>query len=180
MEEIWKDHPKFNGMVKISNQGRFMSFYRYKNGKIITTFDIDKKFGYMRVKINKHRYSSHRLIAEVFVPNPENKREVNHINGIKTDNRAENLEWVTHSENMKHAYNAGLQKPSEKQKQAIRKTNELKRKKVYQYDFNNNLIHEYISVKEASDILGISIAMVSRYCNTGKLFKKKSCFLRFN
>ncbi len=94
--------------------------FNVKRKKLIKV-QVDKD-GYLVVQLWKNskpkKFKMHRLVAMAFIPNPENKPQVNHINGIKFDNSIENLEWVTQSENMLHAYKIGLQKPSDKQKES--------------------------------------------------------------
>jgi hypothetical protein len=78
--------------------------------------------GYLQVSIcnnNIKRIYVHRLVAETFIPNPQNKLEVNHKNGIKSDNRIENLEWATKNENMSHAVSMGLYRSKLTEEQVI-------------------------------------------------------------
>ena len=111
INEIFKDVKGYEGYYEVSNLGRVRST-SYKGIKILKP-SITKS-GYLNVIfcINQKREHKlvHRLVAETFIPNPKNKPQVNHINGIKTDNRVENLEWCTASENGLHAYKNGLSK----------------------------------------------------------------------
>ena len=111
--ELWKWIAGYEGLYKISNFGRVKSFPRQGAS---TEFKIRKpiltKRGYLQICLYKgckeKAFKIHRLVAEAFIPNPENKPEVNHKYGMKFDCYFENLEWATPKENMKHAMNTGL------------------------------------------------------------------------
>lgn len=114
--EIWKDITGYEGYFQVSNLGNFRSLDRrikYKNsgtrlypGKPLlkeTTLDGYQRIVLMKEAIKK-RFMCHRIVAQEFIPNPENKPFINHINGNKSDNRVENLEWCTQSENELHSF----------------------------------------------------------------------------
>ena len=100
-----RSNPKYS----ISSNGRVVNS-RNKEKALQDTTD-----GYLKVDLydNGDRITKrvHRLVAEAFIPNPDNKPDINHKDGNKQNNAVDNLEWVTKSENMQHAYQTGLAKP---------------------------------------------------------------------
>ncbi len=113
--ELWKWIKGYEGLYQISNFGRIKSFPRNGTGKEIKILrPRATKMGYLQICLRKNgvrkSYSIHRLVAEAFIPNPENKPEVNHKFGIKFDCYFENLEWSTKAENNEHSIKMGLPK----------------------------------------------------------------------
>jgi len=116
----WRELPGYEGIFEISNTGEIKSLSRFtKNGHnrgfVKKEYLIIKQInnsGYYRVYLRKGAVQKwhyiHRLVAQVFIPNIDNKKCINHKNGIKLDNSVSNLEWATHSENLQHAYDTGL------------------------------------------------------------------------
>lgn len=116
--EIWKDIPEFEGRYQASSLGRIRSIQdnhgNYRE-HIRATWVSSKGYVYVQlfVKDVRHNVSVHHAVASAFIPNPEKKKTVNHIDGNKQNNHVTNLEWNTHSENLKHAHATGLKKGQE-------------------------------------------------------------------
>lgn len=114
--EIWKDIKGYEGSYMVSNLGRVKSIPRYRVKKTVYLKENVLKGGYSYLELCldsvRKKYLVHRLVAIAFIDNPQNKPQVNHKNGVKTDNIVSNLEWNTRSENQQHAIDNGLRKPS--------------------------------------------------------------------
>ena len=167
MKEIWKDIEGYEGYYEVSNLGGANSFDRTVKRR--DGINIKIKGRAMKLIINNKGYCEtslcklcistnkrlHRLVAEAFIPNQENKPCVNHKDGNKSNNNVDNLEWCTHKENMKHAWDTGLI-PSHR------------KSPVSQYDKQGNFLKNYRTIAEAAKRNNTLSTYISRCC-VGKL-----------
>lgn len=160
-EEIWKNVSMFNGLYKVSNLGRVCRFHKHTPPRILQPHL--NTHGYVQVCLSKGEVRKfctvHRLVATAFIPNPQNKDQINHIDGNKLNNSVNNLEWCTAKENIQHAITV-LHKHSSLglsltgNRNPLKGKNNPKSKPVFQIK-NGIIIAEFESTNEAFRQTGI-------------------------
>lgn len=173
MIEIWKDIVGFEGKYKVSSFGNVKRIARWENiGNFGKKFFPEKdvtilKQEYLMLNLckdSKHYWKKlHRVIAEAFIPNPENKSCVNHIDTNKRNNKISNLEWCSRSENTKHAYDLGLMPQTTAN--FFKKGKEAHNKKLI-LDLNTGIYYEKVS--EAANSREIPISTLTSYLNNNR------------
>lgn len=168
MEEIWKEINGYDGKYQISNLGNVKSNSRWAKGRLL-------KGGKTKGKPHPYKYVAlvktgrkdiknhyiHRLVAQYFCDNPNNYNEVNHIDGNTFNNCADNLEWCSHKDNMRHAsINNMLNHDSKKG------SKHPKAKAVMQYTLDGTFVKEWGSVNEIMRETGIPADAIFRVCSS--------------
>ncbi|MBQ8207049.1 MAG: HNH endonuclease [Bacilli bacterium] len=167
MQEIWKDIKGYEGLYKASNLGRIKSMPRHGTHvreEHILKQNVNRK-GYSIVGLTKNSKTStitvHRLVANAFIPNPNNLPQVDHINDNKKDNSINNLQWITNEDNMKKAWLTGARSIEKTYK---RGKENCRAKIVNQYDLKNNYIRTWYCIRDIEKELGFDNRNISACC----------------
>lgn len=164
MEE-WKDIVGYEGLYQVSDKGNVRSLNYNKTNKVKELKLVNSKDNYFVVCLHKNGHQKegkvHRLVAEAFIPNPDNKPQIDHINGNKSDNRVENLRWCTAKENSDNPITKVKMKGIQNGRQINRKDMS---KVVYQYNLEGELINKYPSASEAARQIGCHFDTITKAC----------------
>ena len=173
--EIWRDVIGYEGLYKVSNLGRIKSLNRKissnKRVKGVIRSQQKNENGYMTIQLHKNNtikdFKVHRLVAQAFIPNPNNLPQVNHKDENKTNNNLINLEWCTSKYNNSYGTK-------------IERSIAWCRKKVYQYDTNFNLIKIYESITECVRQTGYDRKSIENRCNLDEIKLYKNFIWRYS
>lgn len=168
MEEIWKDVPCFEGKYQVSSLGRLK---RYHNGKYVIMAARHRGHSYLGVTLTKNEFKKdfyiHRLVAEVFIPNPNGLPQVNHKDFNKENNTIDNLEWCTGPENVKHYLEHGKRKKQKGRKKGYKNHKRCSckgRKAINQYSLDGTLIKKWECAGQIQKELGIWHSNITDCC----------------
>lgn len=169
MEEIWKDVVGYEGLYQVSNLGNIKSLNYNRTGEERILKPRTDKDGYLQVNLYNNKklktFKIHRLVAKAFIPNPDNKPEVNHKDEDKTNNCLTNLEWMTRLENNNYGTHNERSSKSRINHQAISKS-------VIQYSLKGEFIRKWQSAMQIERDLGFSQSHISECCKG----KRKSAY----
>lgn len=169
INEIWRPIKGYEN-YEVSNLGRVKSLNYHRTDKEQIMKSYTTKKGYLRINLLKNgkgtKFLIHRLVAEAFIPNPDNKPCIDHINTVRDDNRVENLRWCTISENCNNFIT--------KKKYSECRINDknYSSKPVVQYNSDNLIIGLYSNAREAERQTGINNGVIRGVCN--QLYGRKT------
>lgn len=177
MQEIWKDVKGYEGLYQVSNYGRLKSFKVDSKGKILK---LTNQYGdYFAVVLQgkgvpRRSARMHRLVAEAFLPNPDNLPEVNHIDGDKQNNKVDNLEWISHSKNIIHSM---TELHSHQIEKMVNFNKHIRPKPIIQMDMTGKVLAEFETATMASRQTGVCARNILQVANKAPYRKSAGGYL---